>query len=98
LSSSLTWQTFVSGSYVNYFQWNWHTYYGGNDYSSPTSASTNQAFPAGANYYWDAGFGGVPSPLFGQYHVTLNFAGGCTVSSSVNVPTPTPTLMVLTVS
>ncbi len=94
LHSYLTWNTFVPNSYVDYFQWNWRTYYYGNSYSSPTEAGLSASkgdFPGGSNYYWVARFGGVPSPLYGYYHVTLDFAGGCTVTSTLNIPTPTPT-------
>jgi len=87
-SASLSWPKNYADQYVDSFLWNWSTYYGGNDYSSPTTISSSLSFPAGSSRTWTSRF--HLSPLFGTYSVQLTFGGVCTVSQNKSFASPTP--------
>ena len=94
--SSLSWTELSGSQYVNYFQYDWDTYYGGNDYDSPTSASPSNppswTHPSGAARTWRADFNNVPGGwLWGNFSVTLTFDYICPVSASLTEVQPTPT-------
>jgi hypothetical protein len=95
-SSSLEWNEFLPGIYVDYFSWNNSIYYIGDDYTSSTSADPIPpgSFNMGGAIDWVAAFGGIPAPggLDGTFTVTLTFDSVCPVvgivSSTYNTPTP----------
>jgi hypothetical protein len=94
--STFNWTDSYSGQYVDYFQWQFSTYYGGNDYNAPTSygPSPPRSFPSGSTYTWRAAFGGVPwnLGLDGDFTTWLVFDSRCTISASLSVSAPTVTL------
>lgn len=92
--TNFTWTNYY-GNGVDWLKFGGSQYYGGNDYTSPTTRSSSIWLPAGSTYTWDAEFTGYSYPLYGPYNVTLTFEedARCSVSGSYsrNTPTITPT-------
>jgi hypothetical protein len=94
--SSLEWNEFLPGIYVDSFKWGSSTYYIGDDYTPPTNSDPipPESFPLGNTISWIATFGGIPAPggLDGTFTTTLTFDYICEVSASVvsTYSTPTP--------
>lgn len=95
-NSEFYWTEDSDAAYVNYMQWNWTTYYGGNDYSSPTlfDPAAPMSFPDGANYWWRADFNNVGSGmgLNGTFRVVLTFEDICIVEVEATRIAPTATI------
>jgi hypothetical protein len=95
-SSSLEWNQFLPGIFVDSFEWDNAMYYIGDDYTPPTSSDPvpPESFPNNKAINWVATFGGIPAPggLDGTFTVTLNFDDLCdvvgVVTSSYSTPTP----------
>jgi hypothetical protein len=95
-SSSLEWNEFLPGIFVDSFHWGSGIYYYGDDINSPTIADPipPEGFPMDKTFNWAATFGGIPAPggLDGTFTVSLTFDDLCTlvgvVSSTYATPTP----------
>lgn len=95
--SYLIWPELSSSMRVNFFQYDWDTYYSGDDYDSPTSAGPsnpqNFAHPPDTNQVWRADFNGVPDGLlYGDFSVTLMYDDRCQLNASLSEAEPTPTM------
>jgi len=92
-NSSLDWTQYV-GEYVNYFQWNWRTYYTGNDYTPPTNdkicIGSDCSFPTNSSRTWRADFSPVLTVPGGVYTVDLEFGNFCNAQAVFDLPSPTP--------
>jgi hypothetical protein len=97
-SASLDWPV-ATNRYVDYFRFGATTFYPGNSYSSPTTASAtpNIAFASHATLNFIVAFGN-PGVLTGSFSTTLNFTQGCSITYTMwngitptNSPTPTQT-------
>jgi hypothetical protein len=98
-SAFLEWEE-IGSMGVDRFRWNWSTYWGGDDWDSPTGPiSSWESFNGGGNRdWWEVDFKNAPSPLWGDYSVDLTFGFAdigltCSVSGSVSqvqLPTSTP--------
>ncbi|OQX65497.1 MAG: hypothetical protein B5M51_00575 [Anaerolinea sp. 4484_236] len=90
----LTFTTFNWSNYygngVNYFRFGGNQYYNGNDYTSPTTASSSIWLPSGTTYTWLTDFTGYDYPMYGPFTIDLLFDGRCPVDGSVSASTPTP--------
>jgi hypothetical protein len=94
--SSMAWSELDSNMFVNYFQYDWSTYWGGDDWSSSTSASPGNPqdwdHPAGDTMTWRSDFNNVPGGiLWGDYSVHLTFDYVCHVYADLSELQPTPT-------
>ncbi len=93
--SSLEWNQFLPGIYVDSFEWGSSTYYIGNDYTPPTNADPipPESFPVNSTLNWVASFGGIPAPggLDGTFTVTLTYDYICDITASVTSSYSTPT-------
>jgi hypothetical protein len=94
-STTLTWTAAYPNQYVNYFSFTGLQYYGGDDYDSPTSASSSIVMGAGGSTAsWQADFNNVPGGmgLNGTFTLSLTFDGRCPISRTVTRTAPTATL------
>ncbi len=97
LTNSVTnWTEMSIGHNVDQLQFNWTTYYPGDDFSSPTirgpAVPSSFPHPPSSWIYWTADFNNTPGgELYGDFDTTLTFDSVCLVSSSITVPTPTNT-------
>jgi hypothetical protein len=94
--SNTGWNEMAANHYVNQMQFNWSTYYPGDDYDAPTivgpASPSSFPHPAGTWIYWYADFNNTPGgKLYGNFNTTLTFDNICTVSQSLTINTPTPT-------
>lgn len=94
--SRLTWSELDSSMYVNYFQYDWSTYYGGDDWSSSTTAGPSNPYdwghPSGSRMTWRSDFNNVPGGiLWDAYSVRLTFDYVCHVYANIEEEQPTPT-------
>ncbi len=99
-SAYLEWTKVQSGMVVDKFRWDFNTYWGGNDSSSPTGpiSSWEKLNGGGDSIWWEVDFSGAPAPLWGTYSVDLIFGFEgigltCSISGSasqVQLPTNTP--------
>ncbi len=87
--TTFTWSNYY-GNGVNWFSFGGNQYYDGNDYTSPTTATSSVWIPSGATYTWIADFTNYDYPMYGPFIVDLLFDGRCAVSGSVSHDTPTP--------
>jgi hypothetical protein len=94
-ASSLEWNQFLPGIFVDYFKWGSSTYYIGDDYIPPTNSDPipPESFPVNSTLSWVASFGGIPAPggLDGTFTVTLTYDYVCDVTASVSSSYSTPT-------
>ncbi|HEX9978805.1 MAG TPA: TadE/TadG family type IV pilus assembly protein, partial [Acidimicrobiia bacterium] len=94
-STTLTWTATYPSQFVNYFRFNGVQYYGGDDFDSPTSASSSIGMgTGGATAAWQADFTNVPTGmgLDGTFTLSLTFDDRCTISRTVSRTAPTATL------
>jgi hypothetical protein len=99
-SAYLEWTIAQSGMEVDKFRWDFNTYWGGNDSSSPTGpiSSWEKLNGGGTSMWWEVDFSGAPSPLWGTYSADLIFGFEgigltCAISGFVDqapLPTNTP--------
>ena len=99
-SAYLEWTKVQGGMEVDKFRWDFNTYWGGNDSSSPTGpiSSREKLNGGGTSIWWEVDFSGAPSPLWGTYSADLifEFEGiglTCAISGFVDqapLPTNTP--------
>ncbi|MCH8875945.1 MAG: pilus assembly protein [Chloroflexi bacterium] len=99
-SAYLEWTIAQSGMKVDKFRFDFNTYWGGNDSTSPTGpiSSWEKLDGDGDTAWWEVDFSGAPSPLWGTYSVDLIFgfegmALTCPISGfvdQVQLPTSTP--------
>ena len=99
-SAYLEWTIAQSGMKVDKFRFDFNTYWGGNDSTSPTGpiSSWEKLNGGGGRAWWEVDFSGAPAPLWGTYSVDLIFGFEgigltCPVSGFVNqapLPTNTP--------
>ncbi|MCP4141348.1 MAG: hypothetical protein GY755_13875 [Chloroflexi bacterium] len=90
--TTFNWSNFY-GNGIDWLKFGGSTYYGGNDYTSPTTATSSIWLPAGSTYTWDAEFTSYNHPLYGPFDVELTFEqdARCSVSGSYSKNTPTHT-------
>ena len=91
----LTFTTFTWANYygkgVNWMAFGGDTYYNGDDYTSPTTATSHIWLPSGETYLWDMDFTDWGHPIYGPFYVKLDFEGGrCSVDGYYRSNTPTP--------
>ncbi|NIM93041.1 MAG: hypothetical protein GTO18_04935 [Anaerolineales bacterium] len=95
--SSLEWTKAYPDQKVNYFAWDDHRYYNGDDNNPPTNVDPLPVlnFPAGATYTWKADFSNIVDPpgMAGTYTTTLTFDYVCPISDTIHLEPPTPTPM-----
>ena len=99
-SAYMEWTKAKANMEVDKFRWDYSTYWGGDDSTSPTGPISSWViFNGGGNRdWWEADFRNAPSPLWGDYSGDLIFgfdgmALTCSVSGSVSqsmLPTNTP--------
>jgi len=91
-NSQLVWEN-VGGrnQLVNWFRWNNRTYYGGNDYNSPTNATCSGgdcAFPDTRTMSWETDFNNVGAILYGDFQLDLTFGNVCVISQTLSLAEP----------
>jgi hypothetical protein len=88
--TTFTWANYY-GNGIDWMGFGGSTYYGGNDYTSPTTATSSIWLPSGSTYTWSADFTGFDYPLYGPFQIDLEFENGrCGVDGSFRRNTPTP--------
>jgi len=89
--TTFTWANYY-GNGVDWMSFGGSTYYGGNDYTSPTTATSSIWLPSGSTYTWSADFTGFDYPIYGPFSVELTFEedARCSVSGTYSENTPTP--------
>jgi len=88
--TNFSWSSYY-GDGVDWLAFHENYYYPGNDYSSPTTATSSIWLPSGSTYLWDAEFTHHHEPIYGDFSVILEFEGGrCSVDGSYFRSTPTP--------
>lgn len=90
----LEWPDLPGSSYIDYFRFHGEKYYGGNDYSSPTSSGSWVRIRHGHDETWYVDFDHEPEDgIYGFFGLTLKFTvpaygGNCTLTDSLSKPVP----------